>query len=240
MTRRPEDPFRVLLSDRVAERRQRSAEPLRTHGFDVTDVDTPAEADLLLGAQRFDALVVDVSPPDAAAREVIRSAARRAHLQIAAVSELPDEIDRILVLDWGADEYLVRPFSPRLLVAHMQAFARRRDRLQRPLPIATARFAGWSVDLSGHIARRGELECRLTHGETLLLQVLLERPGAVLSRAELMALTHRDEGQVFDRAIDVMISRLRAKFAGDADGGRVFETIRGGGYRLNADVHWLD
>jgi len=148
-----------------------------------------------------------------------------------------DEIDRVVGLELGADDYVTKPFSPRELLARVRAILRRGGvDLKRMRGRSRVRFAGWELDRASHIIRRpGEEGVMLTKGEYSLLQAFIEAPGRALSREHLLRAT-RIHDDVFDRSIDVQILRLRRKLEDDPNDPRLIVTLRGVGYVFNAEV----
>jgi two-component system phosphate regulon response regulator OmpR len=167
--------------------------------------------------------------------------AQRSSVPIILLTALKEDVDRIIGLEIGADDYLGKPFNPRELIARVRAVLRRRA---EALPPASEekiyRFEGFTAD--PHTRRvtdpqGGDIE--LTGAEFDLLRTFLERPGRVLSRDQLLDLTRGRGGDALDRSIDVLVSRLRRKLA---DGGatQLFKTVRNGGYQLAAKVEVQD
>jgi len=156
------------------------------------------------------------------------------------LSALAEETDRIVGLEIGADDYLVKPFNPRELLARIKAILRRAD---RPEPMAGSLggrklgFAGWVLDTDTRaLIHEDGREALLTTAEFKLLTAFLERPRFVLSRDQLLDITSGRAAEVFDRTIDNQVSRLRRKIELDATQPRIIATIRAGGYSLAADV----
>jgi two-component system OmpR family response regulator len=154
------------------------------------------------------------------------------------MSALGDDVDRIIGLEVGADDYLPKPCNPRELLARVRALHRRRDggRGAGGKPRTGYRFAGYVLDSNNHRLRDPNgVTVMLTRGEFALLWAFLERPGEVLSRDELLDQTHSDDPDTFDRAIDVQISRLRRKLS-DSQAQELIRTVRGAGYKFGAAV----
>lgn len=167
---------------------------------------------------------------------------------IRAVSDVPvivitghrrDEIDRVIALELGADDYLTKPFSLRELLARMRGMLRRRiagGEVPRPRNGQRVRFGPWELDrLTRRIQRPGEEPIALTKTEHALLHAFLDAPNRPLSREHLLRATRVHE-DVFDRSIDVQILRLRRKLEVEAAAPRIIETLRGVGYVFKAQV----
>jgi two-component system, OmpR family, response regulator len=157
------------------------------------------------------------------------------------LSALGEETDRIVGLEIGADDYLVKPFNPRELLARVKAILRRSE---RPEPFAgqfggrKLAFNGWILDTDTRTLTRAAdgREVALTTAEFRLLTAFLERPRFVLSRERLLDITSGRTADVFDRSIDNQVSRLRRKIEEDPSRPKIIATIRSGGYSLTADV----
>ncbi|MCP3868199.1 MAG: response regulator, partial [Gammaproteobacteria bacterium] len=151
-----------------------------------------------------------------------------------------DEMDRILGLEMGADDYLPKPFNPRELLARIKVVLRRSSELpwsrEEPhtLPFC---FAEWALDpVSRHLQHRDGVVVPLSGAEFRLLSVLLNHANRVLNRDQLLDLTQGRESEPFDRSIDVLISRLRKRLREDPRSPEIIKTIRGEGYVLAAPV----
>jgi two-component system, OmpR family, response regulator len=150
-----------------------------------------------------------------------------------------DDVDRIVGLELGADDYLGKPFNPRELLARIRAILRR---LERTAPAATPRrrrsFAGFVVDLDARsVDSKDGMRVPLTSAEFDLLACFVERPRRVLTRDQLLDWTRGRSADPFDRTIDVTVSRLRKKLeAADPAASDVVTTVRNGGYLFSAEV----
>jgi two-component system OmpR family response regulator/two-component system phosphate regulon response regulator OmpR len=144
-----------------------------------------------------------------------------------------EEVDRIVGLEMGADDYLPKPFNPRELLARIHAVLRRKGAPPPGAPEAeegTISFGGVEVDLAARSLKRGDEQLPLTTGEFAVLKVLLQHPRQPLSRDKLMALARGREQGPFDRAIDVQVSRLRKLIENDPAQPRYIQTVWGFGY----------
>lgn len=236
---------RILVVDDHRKIREPLAVYLRRHSFDVRTAEHAAGMWLLLKYQSFDVIVLDVMLPDGDGFELCAQLHRRFNTPVILLTARDAPADRVRGLDGGADDYVTKPFEPRELVARINSVLRRRG----PLPTqpqvaaaalpATARyeFAGLSFSpASGVLIGRDAQPVRLSTGESRLLGVFLDHPQVVLGRDRLIDLTARPGSEVYDRAIDRQISRLRRKLADDANQPDLLRTIWGGGYLLAADV----
>jgi two-component system OmpR family response regulator len=177
--------------------------------------------------------------PDGSGLEICRDLRqRRAHLPVILLTALKEDVDRIIGLEIGADDYIGKPFNPRELVARIRAVLRRSSATPEETPAAAGRyrFAGFTADPSARrVTDAGGEEVVLTGAEFELLVAFLDRPGRVLSRDQLLDLTQGREAEPLDRSIDVLVSRLRRKL-GDEGPFHIFKTVRNGGYQLAVAV----
>jgi len=182
----------------------------------------------------FDVVILDVMLPGRDGFSVCRSIRKRSSVPILLVTARGEEADRVLGLEFGADDYLVKPFSPRELLARVRALVRRALGHAGPpsTPIVVGRL---TLDPSMVRATVDGREVRLTASEFTLLRTLAERRGRVLSREQLLALVEGSADESFDRAIDVRISRLRQKLGDDSKHPTLIRTVRGLGYVLVGD-----
>jgi two-component system OmpR family response regulator len=231
------NPIRALLvedDDRLA---RFTAEYLGQRGVDVTHV---RDGESAIAAQAkakttFDIVVLDVMLPGRDGFDVCKTLRQRTSIPIIVVTARTEESDRVLGLELGADDYLVKPFSPRELLARVQALVRRATGQVGPGP-ALLRAGRITLDVLAMRVTVGGADVSLTSGELQLLRALMERRGRVLSREQLLELATGSSDEAFDRAIDVRISRLRQKLGDDPKHPRIIRTVRGIGYLL-ADEH---
>jgi DNA-binding response OmpR family regulator len=190
-----------------------------------------------LGLETPDACIVDLGLPDMEGMALINEIRRRSSVPIIVLSARGHSSDRVMGLELGADDYVVKPFDPREVVARIRSILRRSsDQAPAKPTIDNARFEGWTYQPASHclISPEGE-ETFLSTGEATLLEALLRAPKRVLSRDYLLEHGGRDES--LDRSIDVRISRIRKKL-NRKDGPAHIRTIYGSGYMLACDVKW--
>jgi two-component system OmpR family response regulator len=230
---------RLLYVEDDADLRHRVATYLEGHGFGIVEVASLAEARSMLHAHHFDAVLLDLVLDHEDGSLLLQEVARRGRPAVVITSARIEEADRILAIEAGADDYLVKPFSLRELVARLRSVVRRTstDRLPRA-GRRTAHVDDWTIDLSAHKAQSAGRVVELTGGEVAILRALIERPQHVFTRAELLASTRHDDGEVFDRTVDVLISRLRRKLEDDPLHPRLIQTVRGEGYYFTREVTW--
>ena len=206
-------------------------EYLEQRGVAVTHVRDGEHALAEQAKETFDVVILDVMLPGRDGFDVCRTLRRRTGVPIILVTARTEESDRVLGLELGADDYLVKPFSARELLARLHALVRRSTGHAGPLggAIAIGRLA---VDLGAMRVSVDGTDVPLTSGEFQLLRAFVERRGRVLSREQLLELATGSSDEAFDRAIDVRISRLRQKLGDDPKHPRMIRTIRGMGYVL--------
>ncbi len=185
-----------------------------------------------LGTGRFDLAVFDVMLPGDDGLTLCRNVRARSPLPILMLTARGDEVDRVIGLEMGADDYLSKPFSPRELLARVRSILRRVSE-RAPAAAALVSFAGWTLDLAAHNLRDpGGVVVPLPTGEFRLLRALAENLNRVLTRDQLIdALAGREASRV-DRTVDVLVSRLRKRLGDDAREPRLIRTVRSEGYML--------
>ena len=229
-----EAPIKVLFVEDDERLARLTARYLEGSGLLVTWIATGPEA-IAAGAQRqFDVILLDLMLPGRDGMDVCRELRKRTDVPIIMVTARKDEVDRVLGLDAGADDYVTKPFSSRELVSRIRAVVRRARGLVGPplRPIEAGRITIDPARMRVTVAGR---EVSLTGYEFALLKVLAERAGRVLSREQLLDLAKGSADEAYDRSIDVQISKLRQKIGDDARHPRHLRTIRGTGYMLVAD-----
>jgi two-component system OmpR family response regulator len=230
-------PPNLLLVEDDPETRDLTRDYLQSHGFDVTAVADGVEMGQALAAGRFSLILLDLMLPGEDGLTLCRKLrAGHCSVPIIMLTALGEQMDRIVGLDSGADDYLPKPFSPRELVARISAVLRRSAIEPQP-PSERLAFAGFVL----HLAERRLLnpaghEVELTAGEYDLLIALAERPRRVLNRDQLIDLTRGRSAAPFDRSIDVHISRLRRKLRLAPDAADIIKTVRYGGYVFSAEI----
>ena len=228
----------VLVVDDDMEIRRLLGRYLADQGFRASLAGDAREFYAKLSIEKFDLAVIDVLLPDASGLELCRFVRQRhPQLPVILVTALREEVDRIIGLELGADDYIGKPFNPRELVARMRAVLRRSSGAPTPEVSASSyRFAGLVADLASRsVAAPDGSPVDLTGAEFDLLCVFLDRPGRVLSRDQLLDLTQGRETSPFGRSIDVLMSRIR-KNLGERTEATLFKTVRNGGYQLTVPV----
>ena len=226
--------YRIILVDDDARLRELLSRFLQEQGFNVKAVSDGAMMDKALLREHFDLMVLDLMLPGEDGLAICRRLrATENTIPIIMLTAKGDDVDRITGLEMGADDYLPKPFNPRELVARIQAVLRRQPSEFPGAPatdIEVVSFGRVQVNLGTRILLRDGKEISLTTGEFSLLKVMLQHPRQPLSRDKLMELARGREYGVFDRAIDVQISRLRKLVEDDAAKPRYIQTVWGFGY----------
>ncbi len=206
---------------------------LKTEGFEPVWRTTGREALAVLAEQPVALVVLDVGLPDASGFDVCREIQRRGSVPVIFLTARSAEVDRIVGLELGADDYLAKPFSPRELTARVRAVLRRTNGNGAAKPAGAA--AVWQHDAARcRISYRGNA-LELTRNEYRLLAVLLAAPGRVFSRDQLMQAAWEDPGAALDRTVDAHIKLLRAKLRETAPEADPIVTHRGLGYALREE-----
>ncbi|SEL01562.1 two-component system, OmpR family, response regulator [Xaviernesmea oryzae] len=211
---------------------------LQAQGFRVREAAGKRECEAILAMHTPDLVVLDVMLPDGSGLDVCRALAHtEPPVAVILLTALKEDVDRIVGLELGADDYIGKPFNPRELVARIRAVLRRHTGERSPeTQFQIFAFGAFEVDPQLRRVLRDNEEVVLTGAEFALLMVFLERPGRLLSREQLLEFTQSGrERSPFDRSIDVLMSRLRRKL-GDTDAGPVFKTVRNGGYQMTLPV----
>ena len=225
----------ILVVDDEARIRDVVDYALQKEGYRVTAVGDGRAALAAAEAGGVDLVVLDVMLPEIDGLEVCRRLRARGRVPVLFLSARSEEVDRVVGLELGGDDYLVKPFSPRELVARVRAIFRRTDApaeapAERP---AVLRHRGIELDPERHEVRYAGQIVPLTPTEFGVLGALIERPGVVLSRGQLMQRAYRYDNLITERTIDTHVRRIRAKFRGA--GLDPIATVHGVGYKASID-----
>jgi two-component system, OmpR family, response regulator len=210
------------------------------HGYRVSIAHNGSEMEQILESSRVSLVILDLMLPGDDGLVLCRQLRATSTLPIIMLTAMGDEVDRIIGLEMGADDYIAKVANPRELLARVRAVLRRAG---APAPAAAAdhkrilEFAGWRLDVTHrqlYSARNALVPLRA--GEFDLLLAFAERPRRVLSRDQLLDLSRGRSAGVFDRSIDVQVSRLRRKIEPDPKEPTLIKTVRSGGYILAANV----
>jgi two-component system, OmpR family, response regulator len=230
----------ILVIDDHREIRDLLARYLAKHGFRVSTAESAARARRLLEASGVDLVVLDIMMPGEDGLSLCRHLRANTQLPVIMLTAMAEDTDRVIGLEIGADDYLVKPFNPRELLARIKAVLRRANSLpqQGSAPGAgTVRFERWQLNVGRReLMDEDGVGIPLSTSEFLLLCALLNHPKMVLSRDQLLDITRGRAANVFDRSIDNQVSRLRKKIETDPREPRLIKTVWGGGYMFTADV----
>ncbi|MGR7997733.1 MULTISPECIES: response regulator [unclassified Xanthobacter] len=230
--------YHVLIVDDDVELRRLASKFLRENGLKVSSAQDGRQMRETLAAESIDLVILDIMLPGTSGLDLCRELRARSDVPIIMLTARGGDVDRIVGLELGADDYLAKPFNPRELLARIHAVLRR----LRGSGAQTASgrhllcFSGWTLD-----TRRRELTdpagvvVDLSTGEYDLLLTFLEHPQRVLTRDQLMDAAKNRTATGFDRAIDIQVSRLRKKIE-RGEGPEIVKTVRGAGYFFSPDV----
>jgi two-component system, OmpR family, response regulator len=228
----------ILLVEDDREISALTARFLRANDCRVTAAGDGREMLARIEDHRIDLVVLDVMLPGEDGLSLLKRMRPRHRMPVILLTARTEEIDRVLGLELGADDYVTKPFSPRELLARIRAVLRR---TAGPEPetsgLQRVSFDGWLLDV-GRRTLTGPTGAlvTLTSAEWDLLRVLAERPGRVLSREQLVDLTRGRSAGPFDRSVDILISRLRRKIEADPNTPSMIKTVRSGGYLFTPRV----
>ncbi len=235
----------ILVVDDDREIRRLLGDYLARNGYRVSTAADGNEMRHLLGHSKPDLVVLDVMLPGTDGLELCRELrSQNAATPVIMLTARDEEMDRVIGLEMGADDYLAKPFNPRELLARIKSVLRRTralpPNLRQSQGAVRYRFAGWTLDTASHqlTAPDGVLVA-LSGAEYRLLLTFVEHAGAVLTRDQLLDLTRGREASPFDRSIDVQVSRLRQKLRDDARQPRIICTLRSEGYILASEVETI-
>ncbi len=209
------------------------------HGFRATVADSGKAADRALAASRIDLIILDLMLPGEDGLSLCRRLRAFSTVPIIMVTALGEEDDRILGLEMGADDYLPKPFNSRELVARIRAVLRRAALLPERAAVTAGalQFDGWRIDPGmRQLHSPAGIRVELTSAEFDLLMAFCQHPRRVLTRDQLLDLTHGRAARVFDRSVDIQVSRLRRKVEVDPKAPTMITTVRSGGYFFAVDV----
>ena len=229
---------RLLLVDDEASLRQPLADYLSRQGFLVTEAASAAEARSRLREETPDLVLLDIMMPGEDGLALCRHLVEGHDLPVIFLTARGEATDRIVGLEIGADDYVVKPFEPRELVARIRSVLRRAARGgPEPETDAPYLFEGWRLDpVKRRLTDPEGAVVAISSAEFRLLKAFLDHPRQVLDRDRLLDMVQGREAHLFDRAVDNQVSRLRRKVEVDSRSPQLIQTVWGGGYMLAADV----
>jgi two-component system, OmpR family, response regulator len=232
--------IRLAIVDDDHDVRTMLQKSLAADGYVVTALASGAGIETLLAKEKFDLLLVDIGLPDLDGLTLTRRIREKFDVGIIIISGRGDLTDRIVGLELGADDYVIKPFELKEVHARIRSVLRRQERAHRgaaPAAGETLRFEDWTLDIASRSLRDpDDNPVALTTGEYRLLEAFARRPGRVLSRANLMDHLHDNDAPAFDRSIDVCVARLRKKLGDVSKNPGIIKTVRNSGYIFVAKV----
>ena len=230
----------VLVVDDDASVRRLVDDYLLENDFRVSGAATGAELMSALGAQVIDLVLLDLRLQGEDGMQLLRQVRAHSQIPVIILTGRSEEADRVMGLELGADDYLTKPFSPRELLARIRTVLRRTHAGQEVhgAPVCRAyRIPGWELNLrTRKLTAADGSQVPLSNGEFNLLAALLSTANRVVSRDQLIEMSRRYDNEVYDRAVDVQILRLRRKLERNPAEPRIILTERGAGYRIAVPV----
>ena len=214
---------------------------LSDHGLRVSTAENGRNMRQVIENSAIDIILLDVMMPGEDGLMLCRYVQEKYKIPVILLTALSDDDDKVVGLEMGADDYITKPFNARVLLARLKAVLRRCDsdasESMEEDEVVAIGFGNWTLDVyQREILDKDNVSVALSSAEYRLLQVFLQRPQRILSREQLLDLTHGREAKAFDRSIDNLISRLRRKVEIDTANPKIIKTVRGGGYTLAMPV----
>ena len=237
--------YHILVLEDEPATRAMLATLMEAEGFKVSQADSGAKAHELITQYRFDLVLLDLNLPDDDGLYIARELRAKSDVGIIMLTSRKEDIDRVIGLEMGADDYVTKPFFPRELVARVKNLLRRLSgprtagrRMEGPPGSEVRRFDGWEMDLAKRsLVNPHGAEVSLTRAEFDLLTALVNSAGRVLSRDQLLDAIGSQFWTPVDRTIDVLVSRLRRKMESDPKSPSMILTSHGYGYKFAPAVH---
>lgn len=234
-------PIRVLIVDDALDIRESLGQYLRQQGLLTTLAANATEARTTLADTRIDVVILDIMMPGEDGLSLCRWMSENTDIPVILLTAMATDTDRIIGLEIGADDYVVKPFNPRELLARTRAVLRRRPANADAAETRHRRFGTWVHNPNDHtLTNKQHAPIKLTSTENKLLGVFLDHPHRVLKRGLLLERVMQREEKAYDRAIDNQVGRLRKKIEQDPANPKFLVTEWGGGYKLMADVEVID
>lgn len=228
----------VAILDDEAEIRRILADALGEAGFRTSTYSRATEFEAALKRTTPDVCLVDLGLPDRDGLALVHRLALESGATIIIISGRAALGDRVTGLELGADDYIIKPFEPAEVVARVRARLRK-GRAAQSGTVSVARFDGWEAQFDRYLLVGPDgTEVPFSHAEGEVLRLFLDSPRRLISRAQMLESLGGAAGESFDRAMDVRISRLRAKLGEDPKNPRLIRTIYGAGYIFLGDVAW--
>lgn len=238
----------ILVVDDDQDIRELLAQYLTKNSFDVITAEDGIEMDSLLGNHQPDLIILDIMLPGDDGFALCQRIRQTSNVPIIMLTANSDEMDRVLGLEIGADDYIAKPFSPRELLARIKALLRRTQYVAEQSRIAKHKhkaryfcFADWKLDTQQHILLDSNNKAYpLTGADFQLLMLFLESGDSPISRDQICQSLHGRDAFANERGIDVHLSRLRNYLGDDAKAPNIIKTVRGKGYLFIASIHTTD
>jgi two-component system, OmpR family, response regulator len=231
---------RILVVDDDPQIRIMLSRFLSEHGLAVTQAKDGEELLSNLDREAYDLIVLDIMMPGVDGMSLCRTIRTTSAIPIILLTAVSSETDRIVGLEVGADDYMIKPFNPRELLARIRAVLRRANggaEATQESAGSACRFDGWTIDVKRRTLSNPQgVLIELTSNEFDLLAVFVQKPQTVLSRDQLLDLAHGKFSNQLDRSIDVQISRLRRKIETNAQSPQIIKTMRNEGYIFTARI----
>lgn len=230
----------ILIVDDDLELLKLLKEFFEGRGLQVTAATDGAAMRAAMQRGQFDLVILDVMLPDASGFDLCRELRGKSAVPIIMLTAVTETMDRVVGLEIGADDYVLKPFDPRELLARVRAVLRRSSEAQAAPRRETRqiyRFAGWTLDSARHrLMAPEDVLVELTSAEFNLLLAFVRSARRVLTREQLLDLSGGETGYSYDRSVDILISRLRRKMEEDPRSPKLIRTVRNGGYEFVAEV----
>ncbi|MBS1186045.1 MAG: putative two-component response regulator [Burkholderiaceae bacterium] len=236
----PNQPTQVLIVDDDTEICGLLVNYLRDFGMNAQGVHDGAAMRTAMAANRYDLVILDLMLPGEDGLSLCRQLRVSSEIPVIMLTARGETADRVVGLELGADDYIIKPFDPRELVARIHTILRRSRQGDKPatqLPEDQVGFDGWKLNRTmRQLVSPQQMVVPLSNAEFRLLWAFLERPRRVLSRDQLMDAARGQLATAFDRSIDLLVSRLRQKLDDEPKNPRLLKTVRGEGYLFDAQV----
>ena len=213
---------------------------LAAEGFTVEQAKDSIDMDDIMAHSRPDLIILDLMLPGEDGLSICRRLRNKNAVPILMLTAKGEEIDRVVGLEMGADDYLVKPFGPRELLARVRALLRRANAKDQSPPSRRVAFDCFVVDLDARMVTDiYGLDLSFTSAEFDLLACFVQRPRRVLTRDQILDWTHGRDSDPFDRTVDMLVSRVRKKLDATSPGSKLITTVRNGGYLFTSPVKML-
>ena len=230
-------PAHLLIVEDDPEIRQLVTDLMRREGFEVDAAEDARAMDDVLARRRPDLIVLDLMLPGEDGLSICRRLRAHSNLPILMLTAKSDEVERVVGLEMGADDYLVKPFGPRELLARVRALLRRGGSTSAAMRERRFSFGAFVIDLDAReLVDANKTPITLTAAEFDLLACFVQYPRRVLTREQILSWTRGRMADPFDRTVDMQISRLRRKLEAASPSARLITTVRNGGYLFTAHV----